>query len=262
MAIPRWLWLSPRISAASPNARLLLVELLSMFNGRNNGELFLSVRDATHRIGLADFRATLAAFEELQELKLIEKTFVGFFAVKAGECRASAWRLTWIGEDGRASFSDRWRVIGVNDLSDRSRKRLERRQSVLDRYLKGLRRGRISVVDSSTVQARSVEVSTTLRSPSVEKSSTPIICPRENDLGQPRAESTTHILYHGDQGLAVEFIRNDLFNFWRAADDGSKKEFASAVSLGSASIEAAIRGGDIDSESWLLIREKLALEMG
>src|SRR5689334_1265733 len=57
--------------ALSPNARSLLVELVMLYNGENNGSLFLSVRDAAHRIGLADASAASRAFDELMALGFI-----------------------------------------------------------------------------------------------------------------------------------------------------------------------------------------------
>lgn len=93
MRFPRWLWHSPSVSAASPASRALVIELLSMFNGTNNGSLFLSVRDATDRLGASDFRVALNAFEELQQLGLIRKTFVDLFdkgrRAIARQCMAS-----------------------------------------------------------------------------------------------------------------------------------------------------------------------------
>src|SRR3546814_19367076 len=57
---------TPAYRALSPNARSLLVELAMMENGKNNGSLFLSVRDAAHRMGVSDQKTAGAAFVELQ----------------------------------------------------------------------------------------------------------------------------------------------------------------------------------------------------
>lgn len=255
--LPRWLWYSPQVSAMSPNARALLIELLLMYNGRNNGEIFLSVRDATGRLGLTDCHATLSAFHELEQVGLIEKTFVGFFTIKGGDkSRANAWRLTWLGEDGRPQFSDRWRMIEVSELAERARKRLERRQSVLDRYLKALKRGKFAVGDSATAQARTVEVFTTSVSRSVEKITALPATGSESDLRGPRQESATHILYHGDQCLPVEFIRAELSNFWRAHVD-QRGAFCRDADLDLETIESAVEGSVIDLDAWERIRAAL-----
>ena len=82
--------------ALSPNARSLLVELAMMENGKNNGTLFLSVRDAADRMGIASPQAAGRAFDELEELGFIACTTAAHFALKAGTgSRARAWRLTW-----------------------------------------------------------------------------------------------------------------------------------------------------------------------
>ena len=80
----------------SPNARSLLVELVSLHNGDNNGSLYLSVRDGAHRMGVADLTAATRAFDDLRALGFIELTQDAHFGVKAAEkSRARCWRLTW-----------------------------------------------------------------------------------------------------------------------------------------------------------------------
>lgn len=68
IGIRRSLLHSPQFSALSCNSRALLLELQAMFNGTNNGAIFLSVRDATARLGLADYKAAQSAFAELRKL--------------------------------------------------------------------------------------------------------------------------------------------------------------------------------------------------
>jgi hypothetical protein len=89
--------------ALTPNARALLVELAMMENGSNNGvKLYLSVRDAADRMGVADLKAASAAFKELEALGFIVMTADAHFAVKAGKgSRARVWRLTWQAMNGR-----------------------------------------------------------------------------------------------------------------------------------------------------------------
>src|SRR4051812_45241532 len=65
---------SPQFSALSSTARSLLLELQGIYNGTNNGRLFLSVRDAAARLGLADLKAAMNAFNELETLGFISQT--------------------------------------------------------------------------------------------------------------------------------------------------------------------------------------------
>lgn len=76
-----------------PAARALLVELKALFNGLNNGELFLSVREAAKRLGCGK---NLAAelFEELQGRGFIRANEVGAFNMKSAARRGKA--TTWI----------------------------------------------------------------------------------------------------------------------------------------------------------------------
>lgn len=114
-----------------------------MFNGTNNGAIFLSVRDATARLGLADFKAAQAAFAELQQLGWITETVSGCFAVKAGELsRARAWQLNWIGRDGRCVNPAALPPLDYGQLTKTQRRRVDRRQTVLSEYLKDYQRGR------------------------------------------------------------------------------------------------------------------------
>lgn len=184
---------SPQFSALSCAARALLFELQTMFNGTNNGAIFLSVRDATARLGMADYKAAQAAFTELRQLGWIAETFAGSFTVKAGEIsRARAWQLNWISRDGRSTGPDALPPLNYSTLTKAQKRRVGRRQTVLFRYLKEYQRGHYAVEDSTTMSARmeaaarsSVEESTTFISENGEKLP---IC----SVG----ESTTHIKYH------------------------------------------------------------------
>src|SRR6188472_1912630 len=67
----------------SPNARSLLVELIMLYSGENNGSLYLGVRDAAHRMGISDLTAATSALNDLQDLSFIEMTQESYFEVKA-----------------------------------------------------------------------------------------------------------------------------------------------------------------------------------
>src|SRR3546814_11620363 len=75
-----------------------------MENGKNNGSLFLSVRDAAHRMGVSDPKTAGAAFDELQDLGFVDMADDAHLAIKAGEgSRARVGQLTWqavVGKQG------------------------------------------------------------------------------------------------------------------------------------------------------------------
>src|SRR5205809_423286 len=78
---PRSFLHSARVSALSLSSRWLLIELQGMFNGTNNGELFLSVRDAAARLSVVDLKVARKAFDELSELGLITETVGASFSI-------------------------------------------------------------------------------------------------------------------------------------------------------------------------------------
>ncbi|MEM8918918.1 MAG: hypothetical protein AAGE37_08675 [Pseudomonadota bacterium] len=81
----------------TPNGRVLLWELVRLENGKNNGELFLSVSDAALLMGCSDKKAAQRAFDELQRRGFIDCTRDAHFKIKAREgSRARTWRLTFL----------------------------------------------------------------------------------------------------------------------------------------------------------------------
>lgn len=182
----------------SPNARSLLVELAMLYNGGNNGSLYLGVRDAAYRLGVADLTAASRAFDDLKALGFLQMTQDAHFSVKAGEAsRARCWRLTWQPGPGRKIAS--W------DFTERepepkttARKRMERGQKALKAYRKARSSEKFPVLDCGTnaafpadIAAKPVSDSDTLIQPNggnlpilrISKSDTHLAIPegRERD---------------------------------------------------------------------------------
>lgn len=74
-----------------PIARALLVQLYSLFNGMNNGDLFLSVRDAAQALNVTANTA-MKAFGELETHGFIRARQRGAFTLKIRH--ATTWILT------------------------------------------------------------------------------------------------------------------------------------------------------------------------
>lgn len=91
----QWEIKSAAYRSLKPSARALLVEFKALFNGFNNGELFLSVRQAAKRLGCGK---NLAAelIEQLRDRGFIRPNEVGAFNMKAaaGGGKATSWILT------------------------------------------------------------------------------------------------------------------------------------------------------------------------
>ncbi len=103
----RWLLKSAAWRSLSLAARCLLIELYDLFNGENNGEIFLSVRQAALRIDTGKDRAH-AAFRELADRGFIRPHQRGSFNYKARH--ATQWVLTEFSFAGQLPTKDfmRW----------------------------------------------------------------------------------------------------------------------------------------------------------
>ena len=135
----------------SPNARSLLVELAMLYNGDNNGSLYLGVRDAANRLGVADLTAASRAFDDLKALGFVHMTQDAHFSIKAGQTsRARCWRLSWHPGPGRKlaswDFLDREPEPGTTE-----RKRMERGLRALKAYRKARASGQLPVLDCGTM---------------------------------------------------------------------------------------------------------------
>lgn len=86
-----WLLKSRAYRSISVGARALLVELYSLYNSYNNGDLFLSVRDAAERLNVAPNTAR-RLFAELCDRGFIRVAELGSFNCKRKI--ATTWILT------------------------------------------------------------------------------------------------------------------------------------------------------------------------
>ena len=88
--LPHWLLKCPAWRQLSPVGRCILIELLSIYNGRNNGYIALSARDAAERVGCSKDTAN-RAFVELRAIGFVEVSIVGAFHRKTRH--ATEYRL-------------------------------------------------------------------------------------------------------------------------------------------------------------------------
>jgi hypothetical protein len=194
--VSRSLLHSPQFGALSPASRALLLELHAMFNGTNNGAIFLSCKDAGDRLGLSDLKAVRSAFDELRDIGFATETVGASFAIKAGRAsKARAWNLNWIVR-GYCAGPDVLPALDFGRLTATQKRRVEKRCRVLSRYLGEYQKGKFAVEDSTTMEARkalaaqsTVEDTTTTKSQKGEKA-------RMRSV----EESPHHIKYHGAVG--------------------------------------------------------------
>lgn len=87
-----WLAKMPAYRLLSSNARSLLLELKLLYNGSNNGDIFVSWRDAAKAIGVASPKTAAKALHELIDKGFIKTRKLGSFGNKVG--MASCYILT------------------------------------------------------------------------------------------------------------------------------------------------------------------------
>ena len=189
--ITRSFWHSPHVSVLGPPARALMIEMHSMYNGANNGVLFLSVRGAAARLGFSDLKAATSAIDELVQLGLITETVSASFSMKADSVsRARAWRLNWIDSKAmRCVGAGALPPLDFSTLTATQKRRLNARQSALKRYVREYAKNRSAVEDSSTLDARRAFA----EQRRVEDSSTPKCKNGRKPPNSVVRDSSTHI---------------------------------------------------------------------
>jgi hypothetical protein len=144
--IPHEILLSQAYRSLDTVARSLLVELVMLDNGKNNGSLWLGVRDAIDRLGMTDARPITKAFTLLEATGLIVMTKDAHFSIKASETsRARCWGLTWLSIDGKPPQHS-WRDYQPPAKS-RECKRADKGLRAMARYRKELSQNKIPVMD-------------------------------------------------------------------------------------------------------------------
>ncbi|MEY4238956.1 MAG: hypothetical protein RL339_1557 [Pseudomonadota bacterium] len=135
-------------------ARCLLLELVMIENGKNNGSLWLSVADAADRMGQTDQRPAMRAFSDLQDRGLIAMTKDAHFSIKAAEtARARCWRITWVVFDGKPATND-WLTYQA-PVQTKARRNADRGLKAMARYRQQLASHKIPVVDFTATTPKS-----------------------------------------------------------------------------------------------------------
>lgn len=93
-----WMLKCQAYRSLSAYSRCLLTEMKRLYNGTNNGDLYLSVRDAAAAIN-ANKGTASKAFRELEQMGFIRANQAGSFAWKSGKAtgKATSWILEEFG---------------------------------------------------------------------------------------------------------------------------------------------------------------------
>ena len=144
--IPHRVLISEAYRSLDLVARSLLTEIVMIENGKNNGSLYLSVKDATDRLGLVDARPAMRGFDDLEDRGLVQMTKDAHFHVKTADtARARCWRLTWLPFD-RKPPSHVWQCY-IAPPKSKARKIADRGLKAMARFRKALSSERMPVVD-------------------------------------------------------------------------------------------------------------------
>lgn len=191
-------------------ARCLLTELSMLYNGDNNGSLYLSVRDAAARLGLGSLEAVQNAFDELQQAGFIRLVRDAHFSVKAGEhSRARTWRLNWMQGPGK-QMPDLKLYEWEPGPKTKGRVRMERGLKALKTYRRRNTHDHFPVSECNTSRIQSDQTTTKPVSDSVTASTENRASPA-NDVV---TDSRTHIDHQGCQSYASA---TNVLAWWKPA---------------------------------------------
>lgn len=104
VSIEHWIMDSEAWKACTCYARCLYLELCKKYNGKNNGEIYLSLNDAKNLIG-ASKPTAIKAFRELMAVGLIVCTQEGYLG-SDGKGEANRYRLTAFDCDRRKATKE------------------------------------------------------------------------------------------------------------------------------------------------------------
>lgn len=109
-----WMTRSEAWQSSPAVERAVLTEIYGLYNGANNGEVYLSVREAGRRVGVGRTRAA-EALRNLVERGFIRPCQLGAFLWKTR--KATCWILTEFPFAGQPPTKDfmRWRQAGENN---------------------------------------------------------------------------------------------------------------------------------------------------
>ena len=144
--LPHRVLISDAYRSLDTVARSLLTEIVMIESGKNNGSLWLSVKDATDRLGLADARPAMRGFDDLQDRGFVRMTKEAHFSIKTADTsRARCWRLTWLAYDRKPASNDWERYVAPPQ--SKARKAADRGLKAMARFRKALSSERMPVVD-------------------------------------------------------------------------------------------------------------------
>lgn len=154
--LPHAILMSEAYRSLDTVARCALTEIAMIENGKNNGSLWLSTKDTTDRLGLADQRPAMRALDDLQDRGFIAMTKEAHFAIKTADTsRARCWRITWQACDGKAPTNE-WKTYQA-PAKTKARKAADRGLSAMARFRKALAAHKFPVVNFTATEGKTAK---------------------------------------------------------------------------------------------------------
>ena len=131
LKLDHWILKTPAWRSLPPSSRALYVELAQRFNGSNNGEISMSVREAADLVNIAKDTA-MKCFHELEAKGFVRRRVCGSFDWKLKH--ATTWILTGhpLGDQAATKDFARWvpekSEVGPKSRTQCPKPRTERRR--------------------------------------------------------------------------------------------------------------------------------------
>lgn len=215
----------------SLGARCLLLEIVRRWNGGNNGEIFISVREAADLLGVHRNTA-VKLFHELDDKGFTAITSVGHFKVKGGP--ATARRLTWIRWNNQPPTReyDRW----IAPVGNKTRSQIN--DGMVTRIVTGVGKSPQPVTPDVTTATETSHVSSTARG----CETVTLVSSHRLDETEPVSEQRKHT-ENGERrfpdlldGEAIDQLRERLTTYLDTASIGAQSRLAETARIPSGTL--------------------------
>lgn len=223
----------------SGNAVKLVVAMMCLENGKNNGDIFMSARHAADLIGVTKNTAH-RLLTELDEHGFIKPVERGHFQVKGGP--ATSWRLTWLawpGHGGPTREFEKWEPTGNKTRS----------QKMITAVPKNGTRPETFPTTVAKIGTASTETSHFSNQSAVPKTGTQTVS-HEHSVSQARNEAGQQPARHDDAAAIIVShdlietqIRIKLKTLLRASPTGTQSRLAEAARIPGGTLSKFLNDG-------------------
>lgn len=220
---------SAAFRALAPVERAMLFEITGLYNGHNNGELWVGLRDAAKLVGVADPETASRAIKALIDHGLLAVSSPGHFAIKARH--ATCYRITFLPTRGAAPTNE-YRDWQAEANSQAAARLIATTECNLRSAFSGLSVGKIRTETAKVVRdrCRSVRKIRTVESEKPEIAGSPSVgnIPTQIDCHTVEPDRASISACKTTAGLARTWIEREGY--------GSQGRLAAAAGLSSSKL--------------------------